>query len=421
MDTPDTAPPQAEPEKAGIGAVLIPGLLVAIYAALMPVHLPVGGFNMSLSDPFVLLFGPIYLFRLGGAFKFSNCVRKVVLFLTILTALSLITGVSGDSGEFQAIIRELVKIYAAGLAFLMLVGLFKDLGFSYFWPCLMSGAVCAAIVVASVTGLLPSAYGSVRQTGTFPNPNMFANYLAFALFMAMGIVYSKGSPKMRVIGIVITGLCVLGLLVSGSRGGLLGVAIGFMVFLAGQVLILGRSSSVIWVTTLAGAAGLMMAMTMGGEEGSGSFVLVDRLMATTEEGADLNVSKRLHLWDLGMDMFFDSPLMGNGYGSFFYRVFRPTHNCYVSYLAETGVVGTIALCLMIVAPLLYKVRRSTPENAVFILAAQSFWVCNWIQGITNNVDQWRSGWFCLALIAAEEINRGLSKPSEEAPIAGPAF
>ncbi len=70
-------------------------------------------------------------------------------------------------------------------------------------------------------------------------------------------------------------------------------------------------------------------------------VLLKRLMETTEEGE----TGRNELWDAGMNIFYDNPILGVGRSGFlkemniYYGLPMDTHNIFIALLATTGIIG----------------------------------------------------------------------------------
>ncbi|MCK5580791.1 MAG: O-antigen ligase family protein [Candidatus Omnitrophica bacterium] len=81
--------------------------------------------------------------------------------------------------------------------------------------------------------------------------------------------------------------------------------------------------------------------------------VIERINMTTNEYGELDASAehRLIAWQQAMDLFYESPVTGVGYGVFSQMGFRlgDTHNIYMKILAEQGLVGIFIFLLLVFA------------------------------------------------------------------------
>jgi O-antigen ligase len=228
-----------------------------------------------------------------------------------------------------------------------------------------AGAAADAII----SPLPSSAYGDVSRVGSlFGDPNYFAAVLVtgFALALALNrarslTVFGQG------IAAVAAGLCVLGILLSVSRGGLIALA----VMLLSAVCLAGR-----WRGRLAAATVLVaLAATFY------FFALApaaDRARLTSSQGGG---SGRTTIWKVGWREVQHHPILGVGAGNFSdagaryviepglinhnatgyvaYFIDTPTvaHNTYLEVLAEEGIIG-VMIFLAIIGVSLDCARRA---------------------------------------------------------------
>jgi O-antigen ligase len=54
---------------------------------------------------------------------------------------------------------------------------------------------------------------------------------------------------------------------------------------------------------------------------------------------NLETAGRTELWDKALDYFFENPLFGTGYNTYNILAGRDTHNSYLKFMAEQGIVG----------------------------------------------------------------------------------
>lgn len=98
--------------------------------------------------------------------------------------------------------------------------------------------------------------------------------------------------------------------------------------------------------------------------------VVERIQMTTSEDGNLehSAAARLDLWVEAIDMFKERPIFGWGFDGFSLRVpdgedYNDTHNLYLKFASEQGMIGVILLALIFVKSFssglrLYKVGKS---------------------------------------------------------------
>jgi O-antigen ligase len=80
--------------------------------------------------------------------------------------------------------------------------------------------------------------------------------------------------------------------------------------------------------------------------------VVERIEHTrTEEGElDRSSERRIVMWEQSMQLFMGSPFIGSGFNTIGYLgfVLGDTHNIYVKFLAEQGIIGTLLLLMVFI-------------------------------------------------------------------------
>jgi O-antigen ligase len=216
---------------------------------------------------------------------------------------------------------------------------------------LVLGAFCAGVY-----GLLnpPQAqFGQIqRVSGTLGNPNELASALVLGIGLSGGLAAVAKNALTRAAAIGIGGVCLLALLLTGSRGGL--IALGAML-VASVILARGRRLALTMVTLtvlLAGIGWLVMAAPRENRE---------RLL---HPGSG---SGRTDIWTVGSRMVNANPVKGVGAGNFsvssIHYLLQPgslpnsqyiadspkvAENMYLEVLAELGIVGAILFVTIIV-------------------------------------------------------------------------
>src|SRR5215471_12371265 len=189
--------------------------------------------------------------------------------------------------------------------------------------------------------------------GMFENPNDLATALDLLLPLAIAIALAaKGLA--RLFYFVCAAVLAVGVLVTLSRGGFLGLAAmgGLLLWKLGR----GRRLKI----TLAGAliCGVLLAATPGGYGARIATIL------NTEEDQTGSAQERRQLMELAASIAIHRPIVGVGMGNFhIYSIHeKAAHNSYLEIAAELGVMGLIAYLTVIFAPL-RSIRRIERQTA----------------------------------------------------------
>jgi O-antigen ligase/tetratricopeptide (TPR) repeat protein len=247
-----------------------------------------------------------------------------------------------------------------------------------FYRTLMSAVIIAGLVVAAA-GLLEHAYPNgrvswiftpyswqrgnpwgTRATGTFANPDHFANYLNLVLPLALAgaffpaSVARKRRSEFRLLCAITTLILLCALILSASRAGWIGASLALAVMVRGATLIppearppwlRGRKATGISLSLILAAA-ITMALFWIGAAGRAQADL-----RVEETISDQNLAERLTPALDSLPMVRDFPLFGVGLGCWseiFPQYQRPpwasrfwnaAHDDYVQSAAETGLLG----------------------------------------------------------------------------------
>lgn len=248
------------------------------------------------------------------------------------------------------------------------------------------GSVALALwqVIFSVGPESFEVRGILRAYGPFTHPNQLAIYLELTapLFLAL-LIGPPGrlrtdrrwflSPRLRPLWLLGCSAAWLGLLLSQSRGGLVGMVAGVAIVLA-----LVRPSFRLTIVRLA-PIGLIVAVAVLTisiaivAAGVKTFANEETLVTP----ANFAVQERLSHWTAAVEMAKAHPFVGVGAGNFDlnYRGFTQewrfrigrghAHNTYLHFLAQSGVVGLTAYIAMLLGVSLIIVRtiRILPEGS----------------------------------------------------------
>ncbi len=231
----------------------------------------------------------------------------------------------------------------------------------------LMGAYVAGAVVATLYGVAagtPNTGDAGRLTGTVGDPNELASVLVPAIPVALALAAGRGvSPWRRLLLCVAAVVCLLGIMLTVSRGGL--VALGAA--LAAAVLFGGR-----WRAKAGIAAGMALA----------AVVLYFAAFATPAARQRVlhpgGGTGREDLWHIGLRMVDRHPVRGIGADNFSTSSVhyllepglikrsdfvvekpKPVHNTYLGVLAELGAVGGAVFLAIVVFPVVcvWRARR----------------------------------------------------------------
>ena len=392
-------------------------LLALALGVLYPFHSYVAGVNVSAGDGVVALVGLILVFQFAARTvplpRYT--VHAFLLGLIIISSLAINSVV--PSGFFALLpgAVEALKYVAAVAWMIALYWLLRDQ-----LPRRLLVFACTSVLMATGFAIL-TVYQNLflhaqRPTGPFENPNIYGNYLVLNVFLAMCaanlLAEDRGGGETRsslllrsgrTVGLlVVIPVLTVGVLATGSRGTLVG-------FLAGLVVVLRLRpptalgprkllAGVLAIVTLAVAVAWFLEHH--------PYVLA-RLGRTGS--TDPNVEHRLALWRAAFDAFAAHPLFGIGYGQFtsyagYMRLWRAqvAHQTYLSMGAELGLLGLLVFLWLLWAVMRdsWRVQVAKGGGSRLGRICCGFAVATSVQGLFNNVEQFRSLWITFGIVAA---------------------
>ncbi|MBX3730474.1 MAG: O-antigen ligase family protein [Candidatus Sumerlaeia bacterium] len=211
------------------------------------------------------------------------------------------------------------------------------------WP--GTHATLAARVVADGRGLsdplregILHALREGRASGRLGSPNVFAGLLALGFPLALGLAGASASRIGRVACFAAAGILGAGVVLSGSRGGLLALAGG-----GGMVLVLGLGGRVLQSRAVKHLCLIGFVLLAGVALADGG--LADRWLGGS------TVRQRVLYWQAGAAIWQQNPLWGSGPGAFevHYPQFRQpgaqetvfAHNWAVQWACDVGAAGLV--------------------------------------------------------------------------------
>jgi O-antigen ligase len=212
-----------------------------------------------------------------------------------------------------------------------------------------TGGIVGVIALAT-TGdqqlVAGGAIASNRAEATFAHPNVLAFCLQLAIPVAL-VTGMRARGLLKPLLLAAAAIAVAGLMLSLSRGGIVGAGISLTVLLA-------------WAPFRRYAAGILLVLSLfalvniGSLQDSSAALVAQRLGTLNSEG--IRDDPRTKIWRATPDIIADHPILGTGMGNF--GVVSPrygirdvgglaydhAHNMVLTFATETGLVG---VCLFL--------------------------------------------------------------------------
>ncbi len=204
-----------------------------------------------------------------------------------------------------------------------------------------------------------------RASGFYVCPNHLAGLLEVVGILGLSAVcWSRWPIWLKLLVGYAVGVCYVGVILTGSRGGYLSTAASVIVFAFLSLTILRRSSRrAFWTVGGAGAVAAIILAAVAMYAINRSPYLSGRANNVIDTS---NI--RLDLWQAAIQQWHLQPVFGTGSGTHLYfgRLFRApgvqrdpiyVHNDYLHLLAEYGLVGAAGMFLFVGAHLLAASRN----------------------------------------------------------------
>ena len=284
---------------------------------------------------------------------------------------------------------ERTTVYVAGIAALLLVVSTATVA----W---LLGGVLAAVVGVAAYALVdqPTGHGQLNPlSGPLGYWNALGILAAVGLLLAIGFLTSPQLPApARVASLAAAPPLATTLYLTYSRGALLGLGLGLLVFVFAHPWVSGRRRRLL---ATAFAAAVLAGLVAGAVLSGGPTELVDRTFSAfrsppaphgkrSERLLTVSGNFRTHYWKVAWREYRAHPVLGSGAGTFdlYWDRYRHTqygsrdaHNLYLETLAELGPLGLILLLVALALPLLgLRGARQSPLIAAAAGAYLAFLV-----------------------------------------------
>ena len=337
------------------------------------------GFNI-LNILFIFAFIRALRFR---STVFSNSINKfiVLMMLNYILSLFVATSVRGWNPASPNILKDIF------FAYLMFFVTYKSItGLKSFYACIWASVLplpyMFKVFYTNLSWMGFSTYTDKLRlnSGTFKGlgSNEIAAFYATYTFVLLGFALVQEDKKKKWFLYLCIAFNVYSLVYAFSRGAYLAVLLGLVVFcyFSKNMKKLLAVLTVVLLLFVFGADIFPKAVTER----------FDSTFAEQEE-RDESAESRFVLWNIAMDKFQGSPIVGVGFNNFkkMNEYGKDTHNYYVKMLAECGLVGFCALVAFLVAAyrkglLLLRLSR---DNPLYRMLGTGFLACTFAVIVGN--------------------------------------
>lgn len=222
------------------------------------------------------------------------------------------------------------------------------------------------------------------------NPNIVAVIISMAMpiswHLAMTTPPAKWSKLFKAFYYGFVPIALLAVLLTGSRGGLIGLVPAMVYVISNSPL---KAPSIRIVLAGLFICGLMSAPFLLPENTQ------ERLWGTYSSLAEGDMGGRGTTWGLAVPLFVEHPLVGIGVGAF--ESVHPTreapHNVFLSVVVETGLVGLIALLVLLAASFNGALKQERPQRSMWIAVL----LVLLLGTLVRNLEDRKQTWLVLAL------------------------
>ncbi len=300
-------------------------VLIGLFGYLLKLLLGKRLFSFEPLDFAVLFLGITYIlsgfFTYGGSASTAKALMYAILLVGYFLAVNLLTS--------PALVNRAINTLLTGGTIVALIGLFQQF---------------AGKAVADWLDSSAYDYISGRITSVFENPNILAVYLILIFPFSIAQLLKKSNTLHRAGYFLIFVIFITAIVYTWSRGAWIGVIVALALFL------FACSPATVYLLIPVGV-GLPFLLHWASDP------LSLRLSSTTL--ADTSISYRVHIWRGTWRMIGDHLFGGIGVGENAFTAVYPyyalsgietathTHNLYLQYLAEFGIVGLLLLLFFV--------------------------------------------------------------------------
>lgn len=380
-------------------------ILIGCLAFLFPWHfrlaLPVGIFNLSFGDPLVALIGGLLLvgvLTLRTLPSFTRYILSLLVVIPITFVLAIIRfpSITNAVGGLAGI----VKILASVCYFITIIILTQKDRISR----IHIFAFCTVLMafVVSVWTTIETFSGVWRPSGPFNNPNLYADYLLFSLFMLLFVVDREIDTNRyyrAVFLLVPLPFILISLLGTQSRSGIGALFVGIFVLASTNWRLIFKilQKRKFFVSSAGVLFGFVLLIF------SRDWAIISRFQSLTAGEA---TGGRFDRWSQYIDVLLDSYFIGVGWGQHqqYIESGFSLHNSLVQVTVELGIIGAIVLILIWLLVARRGLQLSMDRQYSYAIYLTAFLSATVANSMFHNNLNFRTFWMTLGLIGALEID-----------------
>lgn len=344
------------------------GILYMIFLALVFLYKQVvvesKGLSKSPIDMPIILIGMIMIFSTVTSINPSGSFRDLVIHMAGIGFLVVIVNSIDNLEDFNKLVTVLV--FTGSL--IALYGLYQYIVGVEMDP--------AWVDTARNQGV------TIRIYSVFGNPNILAEYLLMIIPMSVGLFWYSKKMSKKIIFLGITGLMMLALVLTLSRGAWVGIAVAALFF----ILLVDKRILLSIIPISIGGVYLLPQ------------TILNRILSIGNL-QDSSNAYRIEMWDITKDIISDNWMAGVGFGHLpFKQTFEtyirtmPTyhaHNTYLEIAAELGIPGLIVFTAFIIVLFKYGYNKliKNKNKYIKIMGAGALSVMGGLlaQGLVENI------------------------------------
>jgi O-antigen ligase len=372
-------------------------ILLVLIAVSYPLHgiISVSGksVNISVGDVFILF---ICIMFLVGFFSPVSVPRLIFVPLLLVLAPILSSLMAMEYQYFQPLesVTEILKLIG-GIAWgVALTILLSHNPRPRIWKFSLTSVIVASLfsIITVIRGLV---LGVIRPSGPFANPNLYADYLLLNIFLLLLLSYwirHKRSDISKGLAVLVGAMLSIALIQTKSRA-------------AFAALFLGVVFSIRWATLLDKSrmrevptvkSGVVIVIVIPAVFFSGMY---RRFRSAIEGGI---FGRRGELWQRAADTASTHPISGLGWGQVQYAVDTTgvpitTHNTFVRYLVETGLLGgTIFIVFSVIT--IIQASRISRHSQFPLRFLGGYIIATYASSVFHDIINYRTFWIAFALL-----------------------
>jgi O-antigen ligase len=373
-------------------------------------------FNTSISDIMIIPF-LIFLFinkKIKKLLKIPILMYFPILILIVMASMLLNTTVN-ENKIFLAI-NESIKIIVNGIYFIVGVSLcsskydFKHFYKAWFFSTILVVTIGITLQILyygiNYTLIINNATTPTRERfiGTLSDPNISATYLALSFFIICILYNLCKNRRMKSIYGIIGVLCILCLILTFSRGGI--IAFFCTIFLYVFIKYKRNLIKIVFGILISLFALLLLIntdFTFFKGEVSNNFLNRLEMVERKEE----QYIVRTNLFKLAYQIGKENPILGVGKGNYISAaeniindkksyeerlgLGQLPHNTIMGYFAETGVIGTMVFISLPLIVISRVIKRKTWLNTILLC----IFLHIVLHSLTINIENYRGLWLIL--------------------------